>query len=252
MGCIKYLQAKEVQNVYKHIRNTMDDDNGQFRHIFEQAERMARHIGEEPSKPRTTSRQQHRNNAGGTEDSPFMYYKNNLAIPLVDHIIAEMSLQFSGIAAKAVKLLGLVPSVISIEETHLSDITSVYETDLPSPATMQSELMRWRLKWTSTEEGDRPTSLAKAIKSCDSDGYPNIYTLLKIACTLPVTSCECERSISVLRRLDSFIRHSMTEERLSALALIHIHYNHHVDLNEAVDIFSKVHPRCLELDSVLL
>ena len=67
MGCIKYLQAKEVQDVYKHIRNTMDDDNGQFRHIFEQAERMARHIGEEPSKPRTTSRQQHRNNAGGTE-----------------------------------------------------------------------------------------------------------------------------------------------------------------------------------------
>ena len=35
MGCTKYLQAKEVQNVYKHIRNTMDDDNGQFKHIFE-------------------------------------------------------------------------------------------------------------------------------------------------------------------------------------------------------------------------
>ena len=117
---------------------------------------------------------------------------------------------------------------------------------------MQSELMRWRLKWTSTEEGDRPTSLAKAIKSCDSDGYPNIYTLLKITCTLPVTSCECERSISVLRRLDSFIRHSMREERLSALALIYIHYNHHVDLNEAVEIFSKVHARHIELDSVLL
>ena len=59
------------------------------------------------------------------------------------------------------KLLGLVPSVISIEETDLSDITSIYETDLPSPVTMQSELMRWRLKWTSTEESDLPTSLAK-------------------------------------------------------------------------------------------
>ena len=117
---------------------------------------------------------------------------------------------------------------------------------------MQSELMRWRLKWTSTEEGDRPTFLAKAIKSCNSDGYPNIYTLLKIAYTLPVTSCECERSISVLRQLDSFIRHSMPEERLSALALIHIHYNHHVDLNEAVDIFSKVHPRHLELDCIII
>ena len=52
---------------------------------------MARHIGEELSKPRTTSRQQYRNNAGGTEDSPLVYYKNNLAMPLVDHIIAEMS-----------------------------------------------------------------------------------------------------------------------------------------------------------------
>ena len=99
---------------------------------------------------------------------------------MVDHIITEMSSQFSGIVAKAVKLLGLVPSVISIEETDLS-VTSVYKADLPSPATMQSELMRWRLKWTSTEEGHRPTSLAKAIKSCNSDGYPNIYTLLKIA-----------------------------------------------------------------------
>ena len=94
---------------------------------------MARHIGEEPSKPRTTSRQQHRNNTGGIEDSPFMYYKNNLAIPLVDHIIAEMSLQFSGIAAKALKLLGLVPSVISIEESDLSDITSVYENRHTQP-----------------------------------------------------------------------------------------------------------------------
>ena len=215
---------------------------------------MARHIGEKPSKPRNTSRQQHTNNASGTEHSPFVYYKNNLAIPLVDRIIAEMSSQFSGIAAKAVKLLGLVPSVISIEGTDLSDITSVYEADLPSPATMQCELMRWRLKWTSTEGGDRPTSLAKAIKSCDSDGYPNIYTLLKITCTLPVTSCKCERSISVLRRLDSFIRHSMIEDRRKTfcMALIHTHCNHHVDLNEAVDIFSKVHPRCLELDSVLL
>ena len=119
-----------------------------------------------------------------------MYYKNKLAIPLVDYIIAEMSSHFSGIAAKAVKLLGHVPSVISIEETDLSDITSIYETDLPSPATIKSELMRWRLKWTSTEEGDRLTSLAKTIKSCDSDGYPNIYTLLKIASTLPVISCE--------------------------------------------------------------
>ena len=54
--------------------------------------------------------------------------------------------------------------------------------------------------------------------------YPNLYVLLKICCTIPATSCECERSASALRRLHTFNRASMTQERLSSLALMHIHY----------------------------
>lgn len=76
--------------------------------------------------------------------------------------------------------------------------------------------------------------------------------LLKIACTLPVTSCECERSASVIRRLNTFMRASMKEERISSLALIHTHYDMEVDLDEAVDIFAKMNPRRLELDSSIL
>ena len=43
----------------------------------------------------------------------------------------------------------------------------------------------------------------------------------------------------------------MTTERLTSLALMHIHYEHNVDLDEVVDIFSKLHPRCLVLSSVI-
>ena len=39
--------------------------------------------------------------------------------------------------------------------------------------------------------------------------YPNIRVLLQVACTLPVTSCECERSASALRRLHNYMRASM-------------------------------------------
>ena len=39
----------------------------------------------------------------------------------------------------------------------------------------------------------------KALKQLDKDLYPNIYTLLTFAATVLVTSCECERSISMLR-----------------------------------------------------
>ena len=42
----------------------------------------------------------------------------------------------------------------------------------------------------------------------------------------------------------------MTQERLSSLALMHIHYDTDIDL-EVVDVFAKKHPRKLELTTVL-
>lgn len=48
------------------------------------------------------------------------------------------------------------------------------------------------------------------------------------------------------------MRASMKEERISSLALIHTHYDMEVDLDEAVDIFAKMNPRRLELDSSIL
>ena len=47
------------------------------------------------------------------------------------------------------------------------------------------------------------------------------------------------------------MRASMHEDRLSALALIHTHHDMSVDVEEAVDIFAKLHPRRLQLTSVL-
>ena len=76
----------------------------------------------------------------------------------------------------------------------------------------------------------RPSSPAAAIMVCDADMFPNMGVLLQIACTLPVTSCECERSASALRRL---------------------HYDKSIDIDIAVDKFSKLHPRRLELESLL-
>ena len=92
---------------------------------------------------------------------------------------------------------------------------------------------------------------AQAIKQCDAQQFPNISQLLKLACTLPVTSCECERSASTLRRLSNFMRSSMGKEQLSALAMIHTHYDTIVDLDEAVDIFARLHARKLELKTLL-
>ena len=42
---------------------------------------------------------------------------------------------------------------------------------------------------------------SKSPEHTNESMFPNIHILMRLICTLPVTSSECERSISVLRRL---------------------------------------------------
>ena len=44
---------------------------------------------------------------------------------------------------------------------------------------------------------------------------------------------------------------SMRKIRLSHLALLHIHYDAEVNLDEVVDCYARLHPRRLELESIL-
>jgi hypothetical protein len=48
------------------------------------------------------------------------------------------------------------------------------------------------------------------------------YKLLKIISTIPMNTAEAERSFSTLKRIKRFLRNSMTENRLIALAMLSI------------------------------
>ena len=97
----------------------------------------------------------------------------------------------------------------------------------------------------------RTASPAVAIKDCDAALFPNISILLQIASTIPVTSCEFERSASTLRRLNNYMRASMGKDRLSHLALLHIHYTTPVDLDTVIDCHARSHPCQLRLENLL-
>ena len=49
--------------------------------------------------------------------------------------------------------------------------------------------------------------------------FPNLHILIKITLTLPVTSCEAERSFSTLRRLVDWLKANMTGQRLARMAI---------------------------------
>ena len=98
---------------------------------------------------------------------------------------------------------------------------------------------------------EAPDSFASALGDCERDSFPDFHVLLRIACTLPATSCECERCCSTLRILSNYMRSTMHQERLSALALLHIHYEKKINLTDVVDRFAKLHQRRLQLGNIL-
>ena len=61
----------------------------------------------------------------------------------------------------------------------------------------------------------------------DQPGVKNLLTevhkLLRITYTIPVTTASAERSFSALKRIKTYLRNSMTQQRLNHCMLLHIH-----------------------------
>ena len=73
----------------------------------------------------------------------------------------------------------------------MADYIALYRNNLPNPDIVDQELPLWKNKWSSTSAQTRSSILAESVKKCDENKFPNVFVLLKIGCTLPVTSCEC-------------------------------------------------------------
>ena len=168
-----------------------------------------------------------------------------------------MNYRFDEHSIKMSKVLKLMPPDVFTRDNYLTDkdledFLSVYEDDLPNRSTVNTELHCWCLKW----KGDKETSeecntVMKALKEADSDFFPNIRTILKIAATHPVTSCECERSISKLRLVKSLLRTAMLQERLNGLAMLYVHADMPLDNADIIDRFAKCRPRRMKLTNIL-
>lgn len=104
----------------------------------------------------------------------------------------------------------------------------------------------WLKKWKK-EETKYPTTAIETLKTCDSDIYPNIHLALSFICVLPVSVASSERAFSTLKRLKTWLRSTMRQERLVALALMHVHQDLDIDLESILTRFSKMKKRVLIL-----
>ena len=69
--------------------------------------------------------------------------------------------------------------------------------------------------------------------------FGQIQALLRLLLVVPATSCEAERSFSALRRLKTWLRSTMSQQRLNSVAVCHVHhaYIDEIDMRTVVDDF---------------
>ena len=62
------------------------------------------------------------------------WYKRNVAIPFIDHVMSDLLVWFSPLAKMSLSLLHLVPSVMyTSTDVDFTEVVEMYSCDMPSP-----------------------------------------------------------------------------------------------------------------------
>jgi len=74
----------------------------------------------------------------------------------------------------------------------------------------------------------------------DLETYSEIRKLAHLLAVLPLTTCTCERCISMLRRVKTYLRSTMEKERLNDLCIIHASGEaaYEIPIGEIIDEFA--------------
>ena len=219
-----YTMVAGVIRELEELRN----DPTVFAQWFDQIEWLAESVGQTIMTPRVTGQQVHR--ANYVNRDPKEYYRVSVHNLFLDHVISHMHDRFGAAQQQSAKLLLLIPSMAATlgraeRDTLIKDLAKIFLTDKPAPEEhlLQDEAERWSRKWTSTSTEQRPNDLAASLRSCDRDSFPNINVLLRIACTMPVTTAESERANSALKFIKTLLRNRTGDDRLSSLVLLRMH-----------------------------
>ena len=130
-----------------------------------------------------------------------------------------------------------VKFVKSIPEAQLACAIKLWPTALINEGKLQTELA---LLYGHTEQhtGKSALSLFQAIHENNlQEALSETCTLLSIIITTPMTSAESDRNCSTLKRIQTFTRNTMGQQRLNALSMLSIE---NLFVHGLVDFNSKV------------
>ncbi|XP_065681492.1 52 kDa repressor of the inhibitor of the protein kinase-like [Hydra vulgaris] len=174
-----------------------------------------------------------------------------IRLPFLNHLPNELENRFDNKSSIVYNGLCAIPASLTKQyfrscpwKEKFLIFLNFYKSDLPHFSSINAELELWEEFWN--EKTELPSTISDTLKFMDMRGFPNILEAFHILATIPIRTCECERSISTLRRIKTYTRSTMSENRLNGLALMSIHQEIVPDINRVIEIFASKGDRKLE------
>ncbi|XP_065650443.1 52 kDa repressor of the inhibitor of the protein kinase-like [Hydra vulgaris] len=243
-------QVDEIQNLTNRLKEIQKNADAYHNKWYKIALALAKTFDIEGKKPRTCGIQKHRDNQ--ICDTISDYFKVSITLLLVNHLLNELENRFDVESMIVYNGLSALPA--SLKKQYIKScpwkekflkFLNFYKSDLPHFSSIHAELELWEEFWK--EKTELPSTILDKLKFMDMRGFPNILEAFHKLATIPITTCECERSISTLRRIKTYTRSTMSENRLNGLALMSIHQEIVPDINRVIEIFASKGDRKLEL-----
>ncbi|XP_035480980.1 uncharacterized protein si:dkey-250d21.1 [Scophthalmus maximus] len=177
-------------------------------------------------------------------ESPELYYRENLSVPLLRSLNDEMKYSFSDSHLKALSVLSLLPSCNS--QPILSETTdkpfSLYLTDLPEPEAAEQEINIWATMWREKyQDVAPPTSIAETLVHPESKSHPTVSLLLRVVAVLPSVSMECDLMKTTLNSMRDLFKNTLCKgSRMDHVMLL----SHSSTLQRLPEVIEK----CMEVD----
>ena len=115
----------------------------------------------------------------------------------------------------------LQQSLTSWQRQKCSPFTNTEGTIWIDLTAFKQEITKWRHHWSIGPPDDPlPETLVETLDQTNAAFYAGIYVAVTTLLTFPISACAAECSFSSMKRLKTSLRKTMTDERLSSLAIL--------------------------------
>uniref|UniRef100_A0AAR2JDX2 HAT C-terminal dimerisation domain-containing protein n=1 Tax=Pygocentrus nattereri TaxID=42514 RepID=A0AAR2JDX2_PYGNA len=144
--------------------------------------------------------------------------RQRVFFPVLDRMLNEIEIRFSG--ARAQFMTGIQAchpsSEYFLNEESLRHLATHYRISLQPEEVMVAK------QFFSRKDKDALPNIQSVFSLLHVDMFPSLKAIFQVALTIPVSSCSCERSFSALRRLHTWLRSTMGQDRINHLAVMSI------------------------------